>query len=176
LCPQLAACAYTSRLDQSPSPFLATSVLPTGCFIRCRRLATGYRDCDLWLWTYRLTVSLLLLLWKCVVWLFKFEGFVHFYYSCCQTREHPKPNGCRCGCRNAPVGLPADGFSPTRGFACRRFLPNPHPHPRVPSLIVISYFRVWGASCTMYCLWAYLNIDIQFILSSSSYIVTWYHT
>jgi len=46
-CPQLAACAYTSRLDQSPSPFLATSVLPTGCFIRCRRLATGYRDCDL---------------------------------------------------------------------------------------------------------------------------------
>jgi len=66
---------------------------------------------------------------------------VHFYYIFCHTRGHPKParnprvrvrvqkctRGSTCGrVFSNPAGLPTGGFSS-----------NPHPHPRVPSLVVM---------------------------------------
>ena len=61
---------------------------------------------------------------------------MYFYYIYCHTRGHLKParnlwvrvKKCtrRSDCGRVspnPAGLPAGGFSP-----------NPHPHPRVPSL------------------------------------------
>ena len=65
---------------------------------------------------------------------------MNFYCICCHTRGHPKP------ARNPRVRVRVQKC--TRGSTCRRvfpnsagltagrFLPNPHPHPRVPSLVL----------------------------------------
>ena len=75
---------------------------------------------------------------------------MHFYYIFCHTRGHPKTarnprvrvrvqkctRGSTCGrVFSNPADLPTGGFSS-----------NPHPHPRVPSLAMISS----APQCTFY--------------------------
>ena len=52
------------------------------------------------------------------------ENFLHFYYSCCQTRGHLKParnpTGTGAGAEMHPRVYLRAGFAQPRGFDCGR--------------------------------------------------------
>ena len=103
-------------------------------------------NCDLWPWIYGFIVSFILLLCWIVI-------LIIAVVKSADTRNPPETRrvrvqkctrGSTCGrILPSPAGLPAGGF-----------LPNPHPHPRVPSLSVgtmaFSDWRSVGVSGLWY--------------------------